>query len=101
MSETRLNGKAYRALVAEDLDALMARMPACPERDHIACILRRELRPPAIGRPRKDLDVDRATRMAAQGCSLKHIARTLDVDRNTLRRRLVEAGVWPAFRATR
>ena len=98
---TTLNGKAYRALVAEDLAVLLLRMPQCPERDHIACILRRELTPPALrppgqtGRPRKDIDIRPAMEMIASGHGLKRIAQALGTDRNTLRRRLVEAGVWP------
>ena len=46
-----------------------------------------------IGRPRVALDVERACALWADGMPLKAIARAMRCDRNTLRRRLVEAGV--------
>lgn len=46
-----------------------------------------------LGRPRVAVDVEAAARMFHQGVSLKEIARRLDSNRNTIRRRLHEIGV--------
>jgi DNA invertase Pin-like site-specific DNA recombinase len=47
------------------------------------------------GRPRTDLDLRPAVALLHEGRDLKEAARILKVDRNTLRRRLHEAGLWP------
>jgi len=47
------------------------------------------------GRPRLELDLRPAVALLREGRSLKETARILGVDRNTLRRRLREAGEWP------
>ena len=51
------------------------------------------------GRPRVEMDLRPALALLKEGRSLKETARILDVSRNTLRRRLREAGEWP-IRAT-
>lgn len=48
------------------------------------------------GRPRVEMDLRPATALLGEGRSLKETARILGVSRNTLRRRLREAGHWPA-----
>ena len=47
------------------------------------------------GRPRVEMDLRPATALLKEGRSLKETARILGVSRNTLRRRLREAGAWP------
>lgn len=47
------------------------------------------------GRPRMDLDLRPAVALLREGRDLKETARILRVSRNTLRRRLREAGLWP------
>ncbi len=47
------------------------------------------------GRPKVDLDLRPAQALLKEGRSLKETARILGVSRNTLRRRLREAGAWP------
>jgi DNA invertase Pin-like site-specific DNA recombinase len=47
------------------------------------------------GRPRVEMDLRPATALLKEGRSLKETARILGVSRNTLRRRLREAGTWP------
>ena len=47
------------------------------------------------GRPRVEMDLRPALAMLREGRSLKETARILEVNRNTLRRRLREAGEWP------
>ena len=47
------------------------------------------------GRPRKEVDVRPAVALLREGRDLKETATILKVDRNTLRRRLREAGAWP------
>jgi len=47
------------------------------------------------GRPRVQLDLRPALALLREGRSLKEAARILQVNRNTLRRRLREAGEWP------
>ena len=47
------------------------------------------------GRPRVELDLRPAQALLKEGRSLKETARILGVSRNTLRRRLREAGTWP------
>jgi DNA invertase Pin-like site-specific DNA recombinase len=51
------------------------------------------------GRPRVELDLRPATALLKEGRGLKDVARILKVPRATLRRRLVEAGLWPVERA--
>lgn len=48
-----------------------------------------------LGRPRVELDVRPALQMLDAGHGLKETARALGVNRNTLRRRLREADLWP------
>jgi DNA invertase Pin-like site-specific DNA recombinase len=48
-----------------------------------------------VGRPRVELDVRPAVALLGEGRSLKEVARILEVERNTLRARLREAGAWP------
>jgi DNA invertase Pin-like site-specific DNA recombinase len=47
------------------------------------------------GRPRVEMDLRPAAALLKEGRSLKETARILGVSRNTLRRRLREAGGWP------
>jgi len=47
------------------------------------------------GRPRVEMDLRPALALLCEGRSLKEAARILQVSRNTLRRRLREAGEWP------
>jgi DNA invertase Pin-like site-specific DNA recombinase len=47
------------------------------------------------GRPRIEMDPRPALALLKEGRSLKETSRILGVSRNTLRRRLREAGVWP------
>jgi DNA invertase Pin-like site-specific DNA recombinase len=47
------------------------------------------------GRPRVEMDLRPALALLREGRSLKEAARILQVSRNTLRRRLREAGEWP------
>ena len=47
------------------------------------------------GRPKRELDLRPAVALLREGRDLKEAARILRVDRNTLRRRLREAGLWP------
>ncbi len=47
------------------------------------------------GRPKVELDLRPALALLEQGRSLKETARILGLSRNTLRRRLREAGAWP------
>ena len=47
------------------------------------------------GRPRADLDLRPALALLREGRDLKDTARILRLDRNTLRRRLREAAMWP------
>ena len=47
------------------------------------------------GRPKVELDLRPALALLREGQSLKETARILGVSRNTLRRRLREAGEWP------
>jgi DNA invertase Pin-like site-specific DNA recombinase len=47
------------------------------------------------GRPKVEMDLRPALALLKDGRSLKETARILDVSRNTLRRRLREAGCWP------
>lgn len=47
------------------------------------------------GRPKADLDLRPALALLREGRDLKDTARILRIDRNTLRRRLREAGMWP------
>lgn len=47
------------------------------------------------GRPRVEFDLRPALALLREGRSLKEAARSLQVNRNTLRRRLREAGEWP------
>jgi len=47
------------------------------------------------GRPRVELDLRPALALLKEGRSLKETSRILGVSRNTLRRRLREAGEWP------
>ncbi len=47
------------------------------------------------GRPRVEMDLRPALALLKEGRSLKETSRILDVSRNTLRRRLREAGEWP------
>ena len=47
------------------------------------------------GRPRADLDLRPALALLREGRDLKDTARILRLDRNTLRRRLREATMWP------
>jgi len=47
------------------------------------------------GRPRVEMDLRPALALLREGRSLKEAARILKVSRNTLRRRLREAGEWP------
>ncbi len=47
------------------------------------------------GRPRVEMDLRPALALLKEGRSLKETARILGVSRNTLRRRLREAGEWP------
>lgn len=47
------------------------------------------------GRPRKEIDVRPAVALLKEGRDLKEAARILKLSRNTLRRRLREAGEWP------
>lgn len=49
-----------------------------------------------LGRPRVDVDIRPAIAMMEKGHGLKVIAGALGVNRGTLRRRLREAGAWPA-----
>ncbi len=51
------------------------------------------------GRPRVELDLRPATALLKEGRGLKDVARILKVPRATLRRRLVEAGLWPVERS--
>ena len=48
-----------------------------------------------LGRPRVEVDVRPALKMLDSGHGMKETARALGVNRNTLRRRLREAGCWP------
>ncbi len=48
------------------------------------------------GRPKVEIDLRPAIAMLEQGHGLKTTAKALGVSRSTLRRRLKEAGVWPA-----
>jgi DNA invertase Pin-like site-specific DNA recombinase len=48
------------------------------------------------GRPPKEIDVRPAVALLKEGRDLKEAARILKISRNTLRRRLREAGEWPA-----
>lgn len=48
------------------------------------------------GRPRKEFDLRPAVALLKEGRDLKEAARILKVSRNTLRRRLREAGHWPS-----
>ena len=50
------------------------------------------------GRPRRELDLRPALALLNEGRGLKDVARILNVPRATLRRRLDEAGRWPAGR---
>lgn len=47
------------------------------------------------GRPKRELDLRPAVALLREGRDLKDVARILRVDRNTLRRRLREVGLWP------
>ena len=47
------------------------------------------------GRPKVDVDLRPAVALLREGRTLKDTARILKIDRNTLRRRLREAGIWP------
>ena len=47
------------------------------------------------GRPTIDIDVRPAVALLEQGRGLKQVAKILNVNRNTLRARLVDAGEWP------
>jgi DNA invertase Pin-like site-specific DNA recombinase len=47
------------------------------------------------GRPRVEMDLRPALALLGEGRSLKETGRILGVSRNTLRRRLREAGKWP------
>lgn len=47
------------------------------------------------GRPRKEVDLRPAFALLKEGRDLKEAARILHLDRNTLRRRLRDAGLWP------
>ena len=47
------------------------------------------------GRPKRELDLRPAVALLREGRDLKEVARILQMDRNTLRRRLREAGLWP------
>jgi len=47
------------------------------------------------GRPKVELDLRPAVALLEQGRSLKETSRILGLSRNTLRRRLREAGAWP------
>jgi DNA invertase Pin-like site-specific DNA recombinase len=47
------------------------------------------------GRPKKEVDLRPALALLKEGRDLKEVARILKLDRNTLRRRLKEAGHWP------
>ena len=48
------------------------------------------------GRPRVEVDIRPAVALLKEGRSLKETARILRISRNTLRRRLREAGEWPS-----
>lgn len=50
------------------------------------------------GRPRKELDIDLAAveAMRAEGYGIKRLSRVLGIPSPTLRRRLIEAGLWEA-----
>jgi len=48
------------------------------------------------GRPRVDLELRPAVAMLKEGRGLREVAKILGVSRSTLRRRLQEAGTWPA-----
>ncbi len=50
------------------------------------------------GRPVKEVDIRPALALFNEGHGLKAVSKMLDVDRATLRRRLVEAGEWPRKR---
>lgn len=47
------------------------------------------------GRPKVGMDLRPALALLREGRDLKDTARILRLDRNTLRRRLREAGAWP------
>ena len=47
------------------------------------------------GRPRLELDLRPAVALLEQGRGLREVAEILSVNRNTLRRRLREGGLWP------
>ena len=47
------------------------------------------------GRPRVEMDLRPALALLKEGRSLKETARILGISRNTMRRRLREAGAWP------
>ena len=53
------------------------------------------------GRPKVELDLRPAVALLEQGRSLKETARILGLSRNTLRRRLREAGAWDQCSAAR
>lgn len=52
------------------------------------------------GRPKKEIDLRPAVALLREGRGLKDVARILKLPRATLRRRLEEAGQWPAGQAT-
>jgi DNA invertase Pin-like site-specific DNA recombinase len=61
----------------------------------VAGIRRAQARGKHCGRPRVVMDLRPALALLHEGRSLKETVRILEVSRNTLRRRLREAGKWP------
>jgi acyl-coenzyme A thioesterase PaaI-like protein len=48
-----------------------------------------------LGRPRAEVDLSRLAALWADGLGIRGIARRMGLPRATVRRRLVEAGLWP------
>lgn len=91
MDSTTPAGRLFTAMIAAfaafERDIIRERV--------IAGVRRAQAAGKHCGRPRVEVDVRPAVALLREGRSLKETARILKISRNTLRRRLREAGEWP------
>ncbi len=91
MDSTTPAGRLFTAMIAAfaafERDLIRERV--------VAGVRRAQAAGKHCGRPRVEVDIRPAVALLKEGRSLKETARILKISRNTLRRRLREAGEWP------